>query len=188
MLDIGTGDGRFVLGQARNHPDSFVIGIDAVASAMAEASRRAGAKPARGGLENALFVVAALETLPAELVGIATRITVNYPWGSLLRAVALPDVDLLANLAALAMDSASLDILINMHPFRDRTYAASLGLANAALTENPSRLRAEFQRAGFAVTRIENVMGDLAHATSWGSQLHYAGREVWRLRAVRAHG
>ena len=44
-------------------------------------------KPARGGAPNALFIVAAAEALPEPLTGIADEITINYPWGSLLRIV-----------------------------------------------------------------------------------------------------
>jgi 16S rRNA (adenine(1408)-N(1))-methyltransferase len=150
---------------------------------MAEASRRAAAKPARGGVENALFLQGALETL--DLDAIAARITVNYPWGSLLRAVALPDVALLSKLVALAKPGASLEVLINVHPLRDRTYSARIGLAEAAILYDHAALRSAYQRAGFAVRDITNVTGQLIRATRWGSQLHHAGREVWRVRAIK---
>ena len=61
------------------------MGIDADAAAMAESSRRAAAPVSRGGLPNALFVVAAAEALPAGLAGAFDRVTVNLPWASLLR-------------------------------------------------------------------------------------------------------
>ena len=62
VVDLGTGDGRFVLAAAAAGPDTLVIGVDASAGAMAEASRRAAGPTRRGGLPNALFVVAAAET------------------------------------------------------------------------------------------------------------------------------
>jgi 16S rRNA (adenine(1408)-N(1))-methyltransferase len=77
---VGTGDGRFVLALARARPDTLVIGLDAVAAGMAEASRRAARRggalprggsaagperhPPRGSLKNALFAVAAAEHPP----------------------------------------------------------------------------------------------------------------------------
>ena len=73
---MGTGDGRFVLALARARPDTLVIGLDAVAAGMAEASRRAARRggggsaagpekhPPRGSLPNALFAVAAAEHPP----------------------------------------------------------------------------------------------------------------------------
>ena len=59
---------------------------------MAEASRRAARPARRGGLPNALFVVAAAEAPPPELHGLADLVTITLPWGSLLRgALALDD-------------------------------------------------------------------------------------------------
>jgi 16S rRNA (adenine(1408)-N(1))-methyltransferase len=87
IVDLGTGDGRAVLAAAAADPRALVVGIDADASAMAEASRRA-ARPARkGGLPNALFVVASAEAPAPELSGVADLVTVHFPWGSLLRGV-----------------------------------------------------------------------------------------------------
>jgi 16S rRNA (adenine(1408)-N(1))-methyltransferase len=58
---LGTGDGRYVLAAADERPDRLVIGVDANAAAMAEASRRAAR---RAALPNALFVVSAAEHPP----------------------------------------------------------------------------------------------------------------------------
>jgi 16S rRNA (adenine(1408)-N(1))-methyltransferase len=183
---VGTGDGRFVLDQARANPETIQIGIDPVAEVMADTSRRAAAKPSRGGVANALFLQAGLETLPSALAELADAITVNYPWSSLLKAVVLPDAALLANLAALAKPAATLDVLINMQPLRDSDYAARLGLAGAALTHDIAELSAIYARSGWVVRSVEDVTGTLVRATRWGNQLHYAKREVWRLRAIRA--
>jgi 16S rRNA (adenine(1408)-N(1))-methyltransferase len=60
-IDLGTGDGRFVLAEAAARPDTLVIGLDADPAGMAEASRRAAR---RNALPNALFAVAAAEHPP----------------------------------------------------------------------------------------------------------------------------
>jgi 16S rRNA (adenine(1408)-N(1))-methyltransferase len=60
-LDLGTGDGRYVLAAAAARPDMLVIGLDANAAGMAESSRRAAR---RGARPNALFAVAAAEHPP----------------------------------------------------------------------------------------------------------------------------
>jgi len=60
-LDLGTGDGRHVLAAAAARPDTLVIGVDANADGMVDASRRAAR---RGALPNALFAVAAAEHPP----------------------------------------------------------------------------------------------------------------------------
>jgi 16S rRNA (adenine(1408)-N(1))-methyltransferase len=88
IVDLGTGDGRYVLATAAACPDRLVIGVDANAAAMADAARKATArsgkpgkpgKPGRGGLPNALFVVAAVEALPVELAGVADLVTAHFP-------------------------------------------------------------------------------------------------------------
>jgi 16S rRNA (adenine(1408)-N(1))-methyltransferase len=60
-MGLGTGDGRRVLAAAAAQPDTLVVGLDANAAAMAEASRKAAR---RSSLPNALFVVAAAEHPP----------------------------------------------------------------------------------------------------------------------------
>jgi len=60
-IDLGTGDGRHVLRAAAARPHRLVIGLDANAAGMAEASRRAARRRA---LPNALFAVAAAEHPP----------------------------------------------------------------------------------------------------------------------------
>jgi 16S rRNA (adenine(1408)-N(1))-methyltransferase len=60
-IDLGTGDGRHVLAAAAASPDTLVVGVDANAAGMAEASRRAAR---RSALPNALFAVAAAEHPP----------------------------------------------------------------------------------------------------------------------------
>jgi 16S rRNA (adenine(1408)-N(1))-methyltransferase len=177
-----------VLDQARDHPQGFFIGIDAVASAMVDGSRRAARKPARGGVDNAMFVVANLENLPREVYGIGDHLTVNFPWGSLLRAFALPVPELLAKVAVIAKPGATLDVLINMGPLRDTAYAARIGLADARIAKGPHALRSVYAEAGWQLQSVQDTTGMLPSRTRWGAQLHHAAREIWWLRAVRTKG
>src|SRR5712691_4640741 len=76
VIDVGTGDGNFVYGLARQRPETLCIGIDAARDGMEENAVRALRKPARGGVPNVLFVVAAAEEPPTELAGVADEIYV----------------------------------------------------------------------------------------------------------------
>lgn len=111
-MDLGTGDGRFVLATAAANPDRLVVGIDPVAAAMAEASRRATLPARRGGLPNAVFVVAAAAALPKELAGIAVRVTINLPWGSLLRAALALEPAGAAGIAGLLAPGGVVEVLL----------------------------------------------------------------------------
>jgi 16S rRNA (adenine(1408)-N(1))-methyltransferase len=97
-------------------PDTLIIGVDASADGMAEASRRAARPAKKGGLPNALFVVAAAESLPAELDGRADALTVHFPWGSLLRGLLAPDPTMLSGLARVTRPGADLTILLSVTP------------------------------------------------------------------------
>src|SRR4051812_7588776 len=113
VVDLGTGDGRFVLRTARARPEALVIGVDPVVAAMAASANRAVRKPARGGAENAMFIAAALEALPEVLRGTATEVTVNFPWGSLLQAVGWPRPEGLRTVAELVKPGGSVLLLLN---------------------------------------------------------------------------
>ena len=110
-----------MLARARREPDSLVIGVDANADAMAESSRRAAAPERKGGLPNALFVVAAAERLPPELRGIAAEVSILLPWGSLLRgALAFDDAcDAAAGIAGLVAPGGRVRAIVSIDP-RDR--------------------------------------------------------------------
>ena len=112
MVDLGTGDGRFVLAAAAADPNTLVIGVDASAGAMVEASRRAAGPARRGGLPNALFVVAAAEALPAELEGVADVVTIHLPWGSLLRGALAMDGAVAAGIATLVAPGGRVEVLL----------------------------------------------------------------------------
>lgn len=170
-LDIGTGDGRFVLRKARAEPDTLCLGLDAVAEAMADSARRARAKPAKGGAANALFLVARVEALPEALNGLCDTVTVNYPWGSLLQAVTEPIPEVLADLAACAKPGTAISLLINLAPFEDADQRARLGLSPLDTQAAQERLLPAYRAAGIDLARIETVRGDLPERTAWGSKL-----------------
>ncbi len=104
-LDLGTGDGRFVRCMAEKHKDRFFIGLDACRENLRANSLKK--------LPNALFVIASAQALPFELNGLASYITVNFPWGSLLESLLNNDADLLNGLLAITSRCAAMDIHLN---------------------------------------------------------------------------
>jgi 16S rRNA (adenine(1408)-N(1))-methyltransferase len=172
-----------VLATAAAEPDRLVVGVDASAAAMAEASRRAGRRPERGGLPNALFVVAAAEALPAELDGLADLVTVHFPWGSLLRGLLTADPAVLTGLAQVLRPQGSLSMLVSATA-RDR--AAGAGPIDRHTLD---ALAGAYDRHGLAVTRVRPATpADVAASRSaWGKRLGAGTRRpAWRLEATRA--
>jgi len=175
-IDVGTGDGKAVSRWAHDDPTRLAVGIDANAAGMGPAARRA-ARP-KTLLPNAVFVVASAESLPRELVGVADRVTVQFPWGSLLRGVLAGDGNILGNLAMIAAPDAALTILWSVID-RDR---GTLG----SVPTRPSEER--FGAAGFDVRDVLPATAADLHGTgsTWAKRLR-AGvdRPVTMLRAVR---
>ena len=160
----------------------LVVGVDAGAAAMAESSRRAARRPERGGLPNALFVVAAAEALPAELDGLADLVTVHFPWGSLLRGLVAADPAVMGGLARVLRPGATLSMLLSSTD-RDR------GAGVEPLSEPTLATLADaYGRHGLAVTtaRPATAADVAATRSTWGRRLG-AGvrRPAWLLEATR---
>jgi 16S rRNA (adenine(1408)-N(1))-methyltransferase len=151
VIDIGTGDGTFVYQSARNNPGTFYLGIDANAAPLAKISERIHRKPARGGVDNLLFLQATVENLPEELDGVANVIHVHFPWGSLLRGVAIGDELVLRNLRLICSDGAMLEVLIGLDPDRDVAEIARLELPPLTTEYLTEELVPKYRAAGFEI-------------------------------------
>lgn len=171
MIDLGTGDGRFAYRWAREHRDTFCIGLDPVAEAMREVSHKASRKPARGGLDNVIFVVASIERRPDALVGLADRLFVNYPWGSLLEAFVVPDRRLLANVVSFARPGADLTVLLNYSVFEDSSYLERLDLPPFDRDALGIRLAPALEALGVQILEHDLTTGAPPYATSWQRRL-----------------
>lgn len=151
MIDIGTGDGLFVYQCARQNPKKFYIGVDANPRPLEKVSERIHRKPAKGGLPNVVFIQAAAEELPPELDGVADEVHVHFPWGSLLRAVATGDVEVLRGLRRVCSPGAVLEVIIGLDPARDHSEVERLGLRTLSAEYIDSVLRRNYRAAGFEI-------------------------------------
>ncbi|MGH9753794.1 MAG: methyltransferase domain-containing protein [Blastocatellia bacterium] len=157
IIDLGTGDGSFVYQSARRHPDRFYIGIDAQSSALEKVSEKIHRKPAKGGATNVLFIQAAVEDLPPELDGVADEIHAHFPWGSLLRALALGDEMVLRNLRRVCAPDAWLEIVIALDPERDSAEIERLRISPLSLEFLETTLIPRYRAAGFEVVEYGSL-------------------------------
>jgi 16S rRNA (adenine(1408)-N(1))-methyltransferase len=178
VVDLGTGDGRFVVAAAAACPDRLMIGVDADAASMAEASGRA----ARRGPSNALFVVAAAESLPAELNGIAAALTVYFPWGSLLRGLLGADPAILTGIARLTRPGADITLLLSV---TERDHVAGMDTFDGSAID---QLACRYAAYGLVLTegRPATAADVAATHSTWAKRLG-AGvrRPAWLLRFRR---
>lgn len=185
LIDIGTGDGLFVYRWAATHANTYCIGIDAAALNMRNVSAKTIRKPAKGGLPNALFIVAGLERLPAEIQGLADTITINFPWGTLLKALVTPDVQSLKAIACLAQADARLIVLINYSVFQDQDYATRIGLPNLTQEFIQEVLKPKYAAASIEITGYAFLQKEVPHRTTWGQHLILgSSRETLMIEAV----
>ena len=91
--------------KAEQHKETFFIGLDACRENVRANSQRK--------LPNALFVIANAQALPQELNGLASHVTINFPWGSLLECLLSNEDLLVSRLLAVTRPFARLDIRLN---------------------------------------------------------------------------
>ena len=150
-------------------------------AAMAESSRRAARRSDRGGLPNTLFVVAAAELPPDELVGLADELTITFPWGSLLAGALAVDAAAAAGIAALVAAGGRVRILASV--------VAGDGLAIRPLAaDDVAAIAARWSCLGLGLTSFRPATTPEvdASASSWARRLA-AGRRrpTWRIDLVK---
>lgn len=172
-VDLGTGDGRFVYQSARQNPSRFYIGIDASANCLEKLSEKIHRKPAKGGLKNALFIQAAVESLPEELDGVANEVHIHFPWGSLLKGVATGDEGILQNIRRICAPDAVLEIIIGVDKQRDAGELARLDIAHISREFVETALITGYEKCGFRITEYgEYEAGDWPDiCTTWAQRL-----------------
>lgn len=180
IVDVGTGDGRAVLRRAAAEPTALVIGVDASAAALADASRRAS----RRGPGNALFFAEGAERLPGSpLCGTADLVTVLFPWGSLLHGVLGRDRAALAGVASLLTAGGRVEVLASVVPSDHVDGLDCLG------PDSEPAIRAAWRDAGLELrSMLPASTADVAGSgSSWARRLG-AERPVWRLTAAARRG
>ena len=202
IVDLGTGDGRAVIVEATADPGALVIGIDADARTMAELSRRAAAAPAKGGHPNAVFIASGVELLPAELDGVADRVTVRFPWGSLLRGAIGADPAVSASIARLVGVTGTLELALSIvehdrlgtrdqieTALVDATSDAAFARLGRPFEETDiERIRAVFGGLGLRLAGVEPMTREevAAYGSSWARRLRVGrDRPAWRVRLAR---
>jgi len=168
-LDLGTGDGRYVRTLASQQPDWFVIGMDSCREHLHENSR--------AKLPNMLFVIASAQNLPCDFKGLFSKLTINFPWGSLLEGLLVGDSDLMHGLAFVTKPYAQIEIHLNGGALQEK----GIGLEEGA--ERIQRIANEY---GWDLKSACQMEADALRTfpTTWAKRLAY-GRDP---RAIRLTG
>ena len=169
ILDLGTGDGRYVRTLADKHPDWFMIGVDLCRENLREYSRMK--------LQNMLFIIASAQDLPTELNGLISHITINFPWGSLLESLLIGDSNMFCGLASISRSATSIDLHLN---------GGAMAEAGTALEIGAEQVYRNLIRSGWQIERpvIMNAHALRRFPTTWAKRLAF-GRDP---RAISMSG
>jgi 16S rRNA (adenine(1408)-N(1))-methyltransferase len=186
-IDLGAGDGRYTYECARADPEGLYVAIDPDAETLAEYAFRASRKPARGGVENAVFVVASVEALPSELAGLAANVRINFPWGSLMRGLLEPKPEMLHAIAALLRPDGVIEVIVSYDPAHDTNAFGGEPLPPLDSVYLEETLVPAYAAAGLGVTQYRRMTQDeaLELPSTWGRRLlHARPREVYFLAVM----
>lgn len=174
-IDLGTGDGLFVWRLARTEglERTLVIGLDASRESLAKASARCVKKPARGGAPNAIFFCVNVLEMGDVFDALADRVSINFPWGSLLQAAAIPFDDAIAGFVKLLKPAACLDVHINLYVFNDEEQRRSLGLVELDEASFNESLRPAYEKHGLEYLSHAFIPAgqEVDVASTWGGRL-----------------
>jgi 16S rRNA (adenine(1408)-N(1))-methyltransferase len=188
VVDIGTGNGRFVYKNAKKNPTSFYIGIDPVSENMVEYASKSIKKPSKGGITNALYVVAAAEELPQELYHKADKIYVNLPWGSLLEGVVKGNPIILNNIVSIAKPpKAHLEMWFTYNDLHEAGEISRRELPFLSVEYIKNTLSPIYQSCGIDIFEIDIVDNDdlKKFDTQWSKRLGFGrARDVFRIKAI----
>jgi len=160
-LDLGTGDGRFTHYMAEQHPCSFFIGVDACRENLRANSHRK--------LPNALFVIASAQSLPKELNGLISHITINFPWGSLLESLLTGDTRLMNSLEYISGSIEAVNVRLN---------GGALAEAGLALEAGADQIYNNMLRSGWQINApiLMNANALRNFPSTWAKRLAF-GRD-----------
>jgi 16S rRNA (adenine(1408)-N(1))-methyltransferase len=186
-LDLGAGDAKAALRLARSRPETLVIAVDATPDAMLPQAVRSLRKPARGGADNIVFLVADAAALPHALDGRVAELTVTLPWASLLRAIVLAEDAFLAPVRRVLRDGGRLTIVLNLDALRERAPRdyADLPCVDAAYAETV--LAPRFAAHGLRIHEARELADaeKLGVGSAWAKRLTQARRPAFlRLEAT----
>jgi 16S rRNA (adenine(1408)-N(1))-methyltransferase len=156
ILDLGTGDGRYVRTLAGRHPDQFVIGVDSCRENLRLYSQTK--------LPNMLFVIASAQALPRELNGLISHITINFPWGSLLQSLMTGDSRLMCGLASISHSSTSIDLHLN---------GGAMAETGITLESGTKKIRETLLQSGWRIERPAMMDNNALRnfPTTWAKRL-----------------
>jgi 16S rRNA (adenine(1408)-N(1))-methyltransferase len=171
IIDLGTGDGRFIFTNAQRTPQILFIGVDTLANLMEEYSYKADKK----NLGNAVFVLGSADKFIEGVSKYADFIYVNLPWGSLLKFVIDADEVFLANIYRLLKSKGKLIINLGYTQEVEQKEIDKLQLPPLSEIYIQNTLAKKYEVYGFKLISLKELKKEEISeiGTTWAKRLKY---------------
>lgn len=171
VVDLGTGDGRFVFKEAQRNSQNFYIGIDPSEKQLEIYSKKAQ----REKLNNLVFVLASVEMLPKELMMVANDVNIILPWGSLLSSIVKTDPFVIKNIADLLKPKGILKIVLGYTQDAEPSETKRLDLDNLSEIYVKEKIVPAFEKVELVCTNLTPFeKADLKDfKTTWSNKLSF---------------
>lgn len=174
VVDLGTGDGRFVYENAKKLPQFYYIGVDTLAKSMEEFS----GKSARDGLKNAVFIVGNAEGFLPGINYVVDDVFINFPWGSLLALCVNPSEAFLQELKRVLKVSGKVIMVFGYSEEFEQKQVERLELPSITLESLQSKIAGNYIGNGFRLCEVEELTKTEVYeiGSTWGKKLKF-GRD-----------
>jgi len=170
ILDLGTGDGRFVFKNAIKNKSTLYIGLDPAEKQIQIYSKKSN----RRRLKNVLYVIGSLENLPEELYSTVDKIFINLPWGTLLEKIVKSNETYTNELFKILKKNGEIEIIFGYVPELEPSETERLGLP---VIENESDVLKAFStfKKIFEVIEMKRLLKDELEKieTTWAKKLKF---------------
>ncbi len=184
ILDIGTGDGRFIYKNALENIEEFYIGLDPSAKQLKNYSKKA----VRKKLPNALFVIGSSHNIPKELENTINTLYVILPWGTLLQNLVLPSREFINSLSKLLIANGKTMFILSYSLEFEPSETNRLSLPELSEEHLKTHLMSTMEKERFKNIKIIGMeKGSLKSLEStWGKKLAYGNiRKIFKITAER---
>ena len=184
IIDLGTGDGRFVYKSAEKNPDKYYIGVDPSEKQLLVYSKRA----LRKKLTNVIFCLGSIEIPPKELMGLADVAFILLPWGTLLKNIVLPSREISKKISELIKRNGKLEIIFGYHQEFEPAEVERLDLPPLSKEYVNNTIIPEFEKHGFELSSLQELTkGDLKQLeTTWSKKLSFGKmRQIFKITLTK---
>lgn len=179
VLDIGTGDGRFVLKNALKNKKNIYVGMDPAEKQLKISSKKANKKR----LGNSLFILGSIENTPPELFSLIDKIFINLPWGTLLEKIVKSENSSVKNLYDLLKDEGEIEVIFGYLPELEPSETKRLDLPKISGELDVQQIFSSFKKHFTIVEMLRINKKDLGKLeTTWAKKLKFGNdRDIYKI-------